>query len=56
MSENIPFPRKPAFVDLDGVGTSCDQVKGGRVIDAEKTSRSATTSSMTPSEILHGVF
>eukprot|EP00253_Pinus_taeda_P031452 PITA_31452 len=48
--ENIPSPRKPAFVDLDGLGTR-HQDKRRRVIDGDKTSSSAATSSTTPSEI-----
>eukprot|EP00253_Pinus_taeda_P024522 PITA_24522 len=48
--ENIPSPRKPAFVDVDGVGTR-DHVKRGKMIEPDRTSSSAATSSTTPSDI-----
>eukprot|EP00253_Pinus_taeda_P035398 PITA_35398 len=39
--ENLPSPTNPAFVDPDGVGTA----------DPDRTSRSAATSSTTPSDV-----
>lgn len=41
--EHLPSPTTSAFIDLDSEGTS-NRVKGCRVIDSEKTSISATSS------------
>jgi serine/threonine protein kinase len=48
--EHLPSPTRPAFIDLDAAGAA-QQLKRGRIIDPERTSSSAATSSTTPSEI-----
>jgi hypothetical protein len=48
--EHLPSPTRPAFIDLDAAGAA-HQLKRGRVIDPDRTSSSAASSSTTPSDV-----